>query len=258
MNTDVCADWDNDGDTTGLCTKHDVVQRHPCTCYGCMHPTCEVVVQITPSSLSDIHAFLVTHHAAPPPWSSPRARLDALLALLQENRDNDGFWLSLSQLLRRLEDRRISPALIDGNEALDGASLEDVLTALRQVLHTPSSMGLSVFRQLRPLVGFAVLGIALFGCGDKSEQDCDEADGLGLSEDATSVYCALLTLINESDGTDADKNDLIDCLPDLSDARRAELLAEFETASDQELADLIASMASGSECFEDDETWGTH
>ncbi len=205
------------------------------------------------TSLQQVRTFLVQQDAAPPAWSPGAATVQALYDLLQERRDDPSFWGALEGLLERIEDARLRPDLIAGAETLDGATVGELLTALRQSLpkRGPASAGVGVWAsglRGRALAAFLLLGTAV-GCPTAGPGDeCSEADGLGLENMDADVFCDLVEIVQGSSASQATQDELLDCLRGLTTSRRETLLATFLDLSGDALADALEDLALSEEC----------
>lgn len=221
------------------------------------------------TTLHEIRQYLNTCGCAPPPWSDARTQVDALYALLREKRGDDRFWKGLSGLAVRLEDARVSPALIQGTEVLGGARVDQLIDDLRASLPvngdgprdtrawTASSIGITA------LAAFALLGTSL-GCEplgpggsgssyqyDNLDEACSEAVDAGIDDvDEAEVYCEIVDIIDSSDVGANLKASLLDCLPEYAADEREDLLDAFLNATDDELVELLEDMAWSSPCYE--------
>ena len=223
-----------------------------------------------PTTLPDIQRFLVAHGSTTAPWQPARERVDALLTLLTERAHDDRFWHDLSLLVDRLEHHALAPHRFD--DALSptqrGALLHHLRTALAE--RTPSART-AISRNLSALASFLVLGMAIACGGDSTDSAskstditdvggegegegegeatlCTEATDLGLQGADGSVYCELLDIVEGADLGSEAQSLLLECFPELSNARRAELLDRFQTASDAELLDMLTNLAYSEEC----------
>ena len=221
------------------------------------------------TSLHHIRAFLDRHGASTPAWSEPERALDALYDLLRARRDDPAFWADLADLTRRLDDDRVRPELIDGSEALGLESVDHLVAELRAALPTVDR-GPRTAREwvgaglgLGALASFFLLGASI-GCpapihpdvNDDDDDDdsteytpCAEATDAGIQDEAEQqVYCDLVDLIESAEIPPNIRDELLDCLPLLGAELRSELLDEFENASEEELADLLAQLAASEDC----------
>ena len=222
------------------------------------------------TSLHQIRAFLDRHGAGIPAWSEPERAVDALYELLRARRDDPVFWAELADLTRRLDDDRVRPELIDGSEVLGLRSVDNLLTELRSALPT-ADRGPRTAREwvgaglgLGALASFLLLGASI-GCpapnhpgvNDDDDDDddsteytpCVEATEAGVEdEDEQRVYCDLVDLIESAEIPPSIREELLDCLHELGAEERSDLLDEFENASEEELADLLAQLAASEDC----------
>lgn len=239
-------------------------------------PSSEIALNAPlPTALPDVQAFLVRHGAAVEPWRPAAARVDALLSAISERRDDPVFWRELGRLTERLEADNLALHRLDGADALDPTDRGRLLAALRSALQQPGvAPRAAVGTSIRALAGFLVLGMAV-ACGDKSEDSatatseedggvggdgasdgtdgtetttCEAAEERGYSGSEAEVYCELLTLVDGADIGSEARSQLLECFPELSTARRAELLDAFQNASDDELVNLLNSLAYSEEC----------
>ncbi len=226
---------------------------------------------LPPTTLQEIRRFLAAHSEAQAPWSSSGETLQALYNVLHRHREEDRFWQDLGALVRRLEDRGVHPSLIQGREAYDHRAMDSLLVDLREALPRGDETAGSVSSWARSslmapaLAAFTLLGVAA-GCtvpmtsGDDDDNDatpvelCDQAEALGYGEEEGQVYCELLEIIDGSSASKSDKIDVIDCLETLSSIRREELLTQFQTATEEELATLLDQLAASEEC----DDWDDH
>jgi len=240
------------------------------------------------TTLSTIRDFLRAERREPPPWAPPTRAVDELYAMLTERRDDDLFWARLGDLASRLADRRFCSAALARVEALDGATVDRLLEDLRASIGGASEprrtlkdwLGSAI--SVAALTGFLLLGTAA-GCaeddddqGSDSDVDsdsdsdsdtdsdtdtdtddlCDEAIGHGFSGAEGEIYCDLIEIIEEADVADWIKQQLYECLPELDADYRANLLEQFQSMSDAELAAYLQDMvAYGGVCYDDT---GTH
>jgi hypothetical protein len=205
------------------------------------------------TSLLEIRRFLEAEKAAPSPWAEPSESLESLYALLVARRDDPLFWSRLQDLVLRLEDHRADLSRIGNSEAFGYATVEKLLEDLRadlcgNTVSAPISWKTALSSSLRAtsLAAFLLLGAATASCGGDSEPDldglCDEAVANGVSGTEGEVYCDLVDIINGSTLSGAAKADLLDCLPDLDALYRAQLLDDFQTMDDAEIAAYLQEM----------------
>ncbi|MBZ0271075.1 hypothetical protein K8I61_03500 [bacterium] len=83
---------------------------------------------------------------------------------------------------------------------------------------------------------------------------CDRAAWQGYDGQEAEIYCALIEIVEQSSISSGEKDDILECLPELSATRRAELLELFQEMDDTELAAYLEGMLDyGAEC--DDFAW---
>ena len=231
------------------------------------------------TTLHEIRHYLTACGCAPPAWSDARTQVDALYTLLREKRGDDRFWQGLSGLAVRLEDARVSPALIEGSEVLGGGRVDQLIDDLRSSMPvngdgprdtrswTASSIGITA------LAAFALLGTSLgcdpLGAGDADagagddglvtpyehiDEACEEAiDGGVVDVYNAAVYCEIVDIIKVSNVGANLKATLLDCLPEYDTDEREGLLDAFLDADDEELVELLEDMAWSSPCYEGDD-----
>ncbi len=207
------------------------------------------------TSLREIRDFLANQGTDLPPWSAPTTSVDRLYQLLRERREDEAFWTDLAGLTRRLERTQRAPLHVDGSDVLSAAVVDQLLSDLRADLPDDTAAPPSARGWIRSSVGFSaiaafvLLGTSL-GCDETAGGDaCDAAADEGIT-DATeqTVYCDLLDIINASEMDPDLRSDLLACLPELAATERADLLDQFELASEGELADLLEEIASSEQC----------
>ena len=201
------------------------------------------------TTLIEIRDFLEAHGGGPGPWSSSESAIDGLLELLRERADDDDFWQELTGLIGRLHDARVHPRLLGGSDLVDGATTAELVAKLRTALPqqpTPARGWGASLRGAGALAAFLVLGTAVscqpsLGGGD-GDPDCPEAPA-GLTEGNAEVYCELADFVNEADVSEATRDDVFDCLPEMSNAERLDLLDAFRDYTDEELATALEELA---------------
>ena len=209
------------------------------------------------TNLHDIRRFLSTYGQGPQPWASSEEALDKLYRILLEHQADDGFWRNLAGLVRRLEDRGVRPAILAGSDVVGREAADALVQALRAALGRAGVRlgGRAAFarscRTATPLAGFMLLGLAV-ACKDKekdkendneSEELCAEAEDLGLSEDDGQIYCELVDMIDAADLRDSEREDLMECLPDMSAAEWEELLSDWSEMSDSDVEDEMQALS---------------
>lgn len=198
------------------------------------------------ATLTTVRSFLAGRGLAA---SSP----ESLLGGLHARRADAGFWRELRGVVGGLQDARVSPRLVEGHERLGGRPLAEMIDALRVALPAERpTLGWVQGLPAAALAAFVVLGTACTGTTDGSGDDtvsgdCQEATTYGVSE-APEDYCALVALVQGASVSSEVKGVLLDCLSNLSAARRAQLLASFESMNDNELASALEELAYSSEC----------
>lgn len=219
--------------------------------------------------LHDIRSFLQTHDHPVPPWSPVETPLTALYRLLRQRHGDDALWSDLAALTRTVAASRLRP---DG--ALARAEVDDLLNELRHTLaEDDPAVPMRRWAATAPIAalsGFLLLGAAM-GCTTPANDDddssneqaiCTEAIDHEIPEAEADVFCQIVDIIESSSGNDAVREQLMECLPELSAEQRQELLDAFLTASEAELADLLEETAySGEWCGtgdDDDDTINDH
>ena len=222
------------------------------------------------TTLGTIRSFLRAERREPPPWAPPTRAVDELYALLRERRDDDLFWARLRDLAERLQDHRFSSEALARAEAIDGNTVDRLLDDLRASLDGNEEQR----RTLKDWLGSAISGAALAGflllgsataCeeGDDdtgadsdadsdsdsdSDSDTDNYDTCaaaiteGFTGETAEVYCDLIVIINDADISASDKQELLDCLPELDADYRQWLLEHFDTLTEQQIADYLEDM----------------
>jgi hypothetical protein len=202
------------------------------------------------TSLLEVRRFLESERAAPSPWAEPKAAIESLYALLLERRDDALFWSRLHDLVQRLEDHRVNLSRLSHSEAFGYATVQKLLDDLRADLGENGNTALlswknDLFSSLRAtsLAAFLLLGTASLSCQEDDDSDseelCPEAVENNIPNDEVSDYCDLVDAINESNLTADEKAGLIECLPTLEAAYREQLLNDFQTMSDTQLANYL-------------------
>jgi hypothetical protein len=207
----------------------------------------------TATSLIDIRDFLSEHRCAASPWEHPDRVVDRLIAELRERRHDEAFWADLRDLVERLEDRRFDATAFRGASALRGATVDRLLGELRISLGNggPPPGGASGVRAwakkslgTTALFALLLLGVAV-GCREGDDDDnaaqCDEAGLYGIPDDEQGVYCDLVDIIQSADISNATREQLLSCLPDLDAAYREYLLDLFQTMSDDQIASYLTN-----------------
>lgn len=207
----------------------------------------------TVTSLIDIREFLKGEGAATKPWLGAESVVDSLYALLRNRTEDSAFWSRLKDLTRRLEDHRVGSSKLRAGEVLGGVTIDRLIDDLR---HGVSAGGPPLGPVRRwvgsalcssALLGFMVLGTAL-GCddgGDEEERTCEgDVAKHGVAEGEQADYCALFDIIQGSDLSAADKEELLDCLPGIDSEAREWWLEYLQNASAQEIADYLEGMLS--------------
>lgn len=231
-------------------------------------------IQPVNTVLHDIRSFLDTHGHPVPAWSPAQTPLEALYRLLRDRRGDDALWSDLNALTRAVAEARLRP-----DHALDAADVSDLLAELRHALEeSPGRDPLPLRRwaataPIAALSGFLLLGAAM-GCttpgnddddDDDSavaEQACQEAIDHEIPQAEQDVFCQLVDLIEGASVGDGTREQLMECLPELSAEQREELLDAFVAASDEELAGLLEDAAFSQLCGwdgdDDDDTVNDH
>lgn len=214
------------------------------------------------TTLIEIRDFIATHDGEAPPWGRSGDAVEALYRLLCRHHEDEGFWADLEGLVRRLDDRRFDPSPLRGAELLGDDAIERLVRELRQSLGATDEAPPPSWQQwlARPagaaaLAAFLLLGTAT-ACDDGGEDPeveelCASAEGQGLEGDDGLVYCELLDIVDLAEISAMERTYLLECLPTLDAAYRAQLLDEFETLTDEQLASRLSDMAWSPPCYED-------
>jgi hypothetical protein len=221
--------------------------------------------------LHDIRSFLRTHGHEVPPWGPAHAPLDVLYRLLRRRHADDALWNDLSTLTSTVATSRRSSGGALSHAAIDGL-LDELRHTLGQDTTTVPLRRWATTAPIAALSGFLLLGAAM-GCttpGNDDDDDdsatqeaiCQEAIDHEIPEAEADVFCQIVDIIESSSGNDAIREQLMECLTDLSADQRQELLDAFLTAGADELAELLEEAAySGEWCGtgdDDDDTINDH
>jgi len=232
------------------------------------------------TSLTDIREFLGAHGCLPPPWESADRVVDRLFLSLCDKKDDPKFQSGLKDLMGRLQDRRFNQAVLQGSRVLGEAKLSDLVDDLYQSINQSArpTCGPALLPAGRPLgsparrwVGQTVSASALLafllifsaaGCitngssssGGDDDNDtfidddttppnalCDEAKDHHVTGYDGEVYCQLVDFILAADISDDLKQSLIDCLPNVDEYYRIQLLELFQNMSEQQISDYLES-----------------
>lgn len=205
------------------------------------------------TSLMDIRDFLSIQDCAPAPWETPQGVVDCLYGYLKTKQSDSIFWTDLKELVDNLEDAQFDRDAFAGSLAFRGTALSDLVEDLRHALGDDGGGSDDHDGRLKTwtrkslsaasLLSFLLLGSA-FGCavgdGEMSESDvsvqidnvCSEGSYSGWDGELT---CELLSIIDAADIDAKKKNQLLQCLPKLDIQAREDLLAQFDTLSDEQL-----------------------
>jgi hypothetical protein len=212
-------------------------------------------IERSTTNLHDIRRFLSCHGHGAQPWSSSGEALDQLVGLLEDRAQDETFWKDLSGLLHTLEDRRISPALFSTQDVVSPEAVDALVTAIQDALATAKDRHSSRTAYARgcktasSLAGFLLLGMAV-ACGNDdaddtgkdgdsgsaaSSEDCAEAVEHGIEGDAAEVFCELIDMIEAADLDEYEREDLMSCLPDMSEAEWSDMLSDWSSMSDEDV-----------------------
>ncbi len=187
----------------------------------------------TPSALQQLRQFVCEDDTIRP-WSSIEEVMEHLVTRIGRHRDDERWRAQLLQLLlaQRATDRAASPwkALIT-RENLD---------ALMDEIQGPAGPG-RVPRLLKSLSAPAILGLSAMTMAVGCNNLCPEAGGIPPGEQET--YCELVDYINDADIGTGVRDDILDCLPDLSAAERTDMADLFATYDADQIADYLGAMA---------------
>jgi len=213
--------------------------------------------------LHEIREFLARHGRDVPAWSATSAPLEALYALLADRRDDEVFWRDLASLVARIEDTRVRPdALAD---AFGASEVNRLVRDLRAELPTESGQPRTMRTWAKTLgatalAAFFVLGAAM-GCEpfDPDSAECDAAIEFEIPQDEQTVFCELVEIVEDASPAQWVIDTLMECIPSLAEDQREDLLDEFASASDDELADLLFDLATSPDCDDDwDDNYNDH
>lgn len=203
------------------------------------------------TSLLDIREFLRAEGARTKPWELAATAVDSLYDLLELRSDDDAFWRRLKDLTRRLEDRRFDAARLCRGELLGGATLDRLLDELKRGVGDQGPRPGPVRRWIgtalgsSALLGFMLLGTA-FGCDDDESSGprvcADEVEEFGIPAGEQGVYCELFDIIQNSNLSQSDKDDLLDCLPGIDEYWREWMLEFLQGATPEEIADYLEDL----------------
>jgi len=117
------------------------------------------------------------------------------------------------------------------------------------------------------LVELAWIVVASVHASDDDDDDdsaatlaCEEALEHEIPEAEQDAFCQLVDIIEASSSSDEVREQLMECLPELSAEQREQLLDAFLEASDEDLAELLESIAFSEMCGwdGDDDTGNVH
>ena len=205
--------------------------------------------------LHDVRAFLTRYGHDVAAWSSAAAPLDALYAMLADRRDDEVFWRDLTVLTRRIEDARVRGDA--AGSALGATQVDQLLDDLRAEIPVQSTPQRSVRSWTRTLsatalAAFLVLGASM-GCEpfDPESAECDAAIEYEVPQGEQTVFCELVEIVEDTAPASWVHDTLLECIPSLAADDREDLLDDFVTASDDELADLLFELATSPDCDDD-------
>ena len=209
-------------------------------------------------TLHDIRSFLVAHDHAVPPWSPTHTPLEMLYGLLRQRSGDDTFWRDLCVLVRSVDANRTRPAGALSDLDVDGL-LDELRTAMGDDHGSPppSMRRWAATSPIAALSGFLLLGAAM-GCSGTTEDDdddsasqqalCQEAEDHEIPQVEQDVYCQLVDIIEASSPSNDVRDELMECLPEISAEQREALLDAFLAATDEELAELLEDTAFSELC----------
>lgn len=179
-----------------------------------------------------------------------KSSVESLCDTLWDLRADSRFWFRLEALVGALDKSQLDLSGIRPS-TLPNASVDALLSDLRSSLvHKKKTdepwRGFLSKIGAAGLLGFLVLGTA--ACNDTCEEMAAD-DGIQHPEE----FCDLVHIINNADIPWTVRVNLIDCLPGLGAAMRADYLARFMNDSDEELAEALKELSSSWEC--DDPEW---
>ena len=209
-------------------------------------------VKQSATSLHDIRRFLSRHGHGAQPWNSSGEALDQLVGLLQDRAQDQTFWKDLSELVHRLEDRRVSSALLSKHDVVSPEAVDALITAIQEALgpqddrHSSRTAYARTCKTASSMAGFLLLGMAV-ACGSDDADDtgkdddagsteiCAEAEEHGIGVDASEIFCELVDMIEAADLNQTERDDLMDCLPEMSEEEWADMLSDWSSMSDDEV-----------------------
>ena len=207
------------------------------------------------TTLEEIRGFLREHGIDRGRAEGRRGAVDVLYLLLWSRRDDEGFWRRLLDLVSRLQDPRFRADVFLRSEMFAEATAEKLLLDLRAGLRRQTSAERPIWKRIGSRIGaggllaFLLLGSAS-ACGDSCGPDARQ---LGLQGEEAEVYCGLSSVVLDADVPWTVKSNLLDCLPELDSRYRAEMLEKFQSASEDELADLLRTYSASDQCDEYDD-----
>jgi hypothetical protein len=201
-------------------------------------------VEPTPTTLQQLRQLVSDEHTVHP-WSSVDQMMDALIGRIRRHTGDDPWRAQLTALV--LAQRTGDAAARPWHELVT----RDNLDALLREIDGPGDQAPRGIRSLLQAMSVpAILGLSAMtmavGCAR-----CPEAQGIPASEQ--DLYCELVDLINGSDIYDGQKEDLMDCLPNMSDGERQDLVDLFADYTAEEIADHLTTLAATCEPAGDDD-----
>ncbi len=190
---------------------------------------------LTPSALQQLRLF-VSGDGTLRPWSSIEEVMEHLIVQIDGHRGDDAWRAELEKqvLAMRAVDTQASPwrSLVTPEN----------LDALMGEIYGPAGGAPPRLASLlRGMSAPAVLGLAAMTMAIGCNNLCPEADGIPADEQET--YCELVAYINDVDIEATTKDSVLECLPELTDASRQDLVDLFDSYSVEQIAEYLEEMA---------------
>ena len=208
-------------------------------------------LESTPNALQQLRLFVAEDDTVQP-WASIEELMQHLVTEIGRHGDDDPWRAQLEQLV--LAQQATDSADSPWRSLISPENLGALLDEIQGPAGVRPSRSASLLRGMSvpAILGLSAMTMAI-GCNNL----CPEAGGIPADEQET--YCELVAYINDADINGADRDDVLDCLPDLSDATRQELVDLFDSYSAEEIVEYLVVMSmttcdAGDDDDDDDDT----